>query len=125
MVSVIKTSNSPQVVDASQQPLLLVLWRSFSTVLFDVPMTEVMQFLVPSYTVTLVQPLPWDTETGLTETTSHCALHFAPQCLSLHKALAAVHVPHPPTLENWIIPGLKGVVIRVAPLRSRVRTVAI
>ena len=76
MVSVIKTSNSPQVVDASQQPLLLVLWRSFSTVLFDVPMTEVMQFLVPSYTVTLVQPLPSDTETGLTQKDVSLCLAF-------------------------------------------------
>lgn len=50
-------------------PLVGVLWQAVSTVLFDVPMTEV---------------------------------------LSLNKALAACHVPYPPTLENWILPGLQG-----------------
>jgi len=49
--------------------LFATLWDSLKTVLFDVPMTEV---------------------------------------LSLNKALAACNVPYPPTLQGWVLPGLKG-----------------
>jgi hypothetical protein len=104
---------------SSRESVLYVAWRSFNAVLFDVPMTEVPSCSLHSGSA--IQP------------TSECSGHHkrlcfsrsrasditlfcATQCLSLHKALAACHVPHPPTLEHWIIPGLKGAT-SLTPLR--------